>query len=233
MDWVVPQRLIMVILYEEGVVGFALSQRWVRWYLRKEVVLLFAVRQEWGRRHAFGQSAEVHMGPIQVFLLGFEDFMATGAIAEELATLRDAGIVRVVDARFLLKDDEGDLIALRASDLDASERDDLRAAAGALIGLGAGAVLGGDEGAIAGAFLGADAALDMGPIGLTADEVAALGSDMEVGDALLLLVLENVWATGLRDAFRLSGLVYAEQDYVTPEGLVALGALLGVEAALA
>lgn len=44
---------------------------------------------------------------------------------------------------------------------------------------------------------------------------------------------ENLWATGLRDALRAAGLVYAEQDYLTPEGLVALGALLGIEAASA
>jgi hypothetical protein len=173
------------------------------------------------------------MGPIQIWLLGFEDFMATGAIADELATLSDAGIIRVVDSRFLLKDDDDELVVLRVTELDDTERDDLRAAAGALIGLGAGAMLGGDEGALAGAFRGADAALNMGPIGLTADEVLALGSEMRIGDALLLLVLENVWASGLRDAFRAGGLVYAEQDYVTPEGLIALGALLGIEEALA
>lgn len=175
----------------------------------------------------------VYVGPIQIWLLGFEDFMATGAIADELAALSDAGIIRVIDSRFLLKDDDDELVVLRVTELDDTEREDLRAAAGALIGLGAGAVLGGDEGALAGAFLGADAALAMGPVGLTADEVVALGSEMEVGDALLLLVLENVWATGLRDALRDSGLVYAEQDYVTPEGLVALGAMLGIEAGLA
>jgi hypothetical protein len=171
------------------------------------------------------------MGPIQIWLLGFEDFMATGAIADELATLSEAGIIRVVDARFLLKDGEDDLVVARITELDEAEREDLRAAAGALIGLGAGAVLGGEEGAVAGAVLGADAALDVGQIGLTADEVAALGSEMELGDALLLLVLENVWATGLRDALRDGGLVFAEQDYLTPEGLVALGAMLGTEAA--
>ena len=48
-----------------------------------------------------------------------------------------------------------------------------------------------------------------------------------VGDALLLLVIENVWAEGLSAALRQSGMVTAQQDYVTPEGLVALGALLG------
>ena len=48
----------------------------------------------------------------------------------------------------------------------------------------------------------------------------------------LLLVLEHVWAIGLAGALRNAGLVYAEENYITPEGLIELGALLGVEAAL-
>ena len=169
------------------------------------------------------------MGPIQLFVFGFEDFTATGAIAGELAALSDAGIVRVIDARFLLKEGADEVVVAQASDLDEYEREDLRAAAGALIGMGAGAVLGGEEGAVEGFVLGADAALAGGRLGLSADEIAALGSDMALGDALLLLVLEHVWAIGLASALRKAGLIYAEQDYITPEGLVALGAMLGLE----
>lgn len=172
------------------------------------------------------------MGPIQLFLFGFEDFAATGAIAEELVALSNAGIVRVVDARFLLKESADEIVAARASELDEYEREDLRAAAGALIGMGAGAVLGGEEGAAEGMILSAEAALAGGAIGLSADEVAALGSEMELGDALLLLVLEHVWAIGLAGALRDAGLIYADQNYVTPEGLIALGAMLGLEAAI-
>lgn len=172
------------------------------------------------------------MGPIQLFLLGFEDFAATGAIAEELGTLSNAGIVRIIDARFLLKEGTDELVVARVSDLDEYEREDLRAAAGALIGLGAGAVLGGEEGAAEGFVLGAEAAFAGGGLGMSAEEVAALGSEMKLGDALLLLVLEHVWAIGLAGSLRNAGLVYAEQNYITPEGLVALGAMLGVEAAM-
>jgi hypothetical protein len=93
-------------------------------------------------------------------------------------------------------------------------------------------VLGGKDGAAVAAILGADAALDVGEIGLTADDVASLGSGMELDNALLLLVIENVWIAGLRDALRDAGLVYAEQDYLTPEGLVALGAMFATEIAL-
>ena len=172
------------------------------------------------------------MGPIQIFLLGFEDFQATGGIAAELAALSDAGTVRVIDARFLVKDGPDDVVALRVSDLDDAEREDLRAAAGALVGLGAGAVLGGEEGAAAGLILGADAAMGIGELGMSDADIVALADDLEVGEALMLLVIENVWATGLAAALRNAGVVYAEQDYLRPEGLVALGAMLGLEVAL-
>lgn len=172
------------------------------------------------------------MGPIQIFLLEFEDFQATGGVVGELEALSAAGTVRVLDARFLLKESEDQLVAVRATDLSDHEREDLRAAAGALMGMGAGAVLGGDdESALAGAILGADAALASGAVGMSAEDISTIGDALDVGDALLLLVLENVWATGLRDALRAAGMVYAEQDYLTPEGLVALGALLGLQAA--
>ena len=173
------------------------------------------------------------MGPIQIFVLGFEDFRATGGIAAELVKLSDAGIVRIVDARFLLKEGEADLIAAHVSDLTDAEREDLRVAAGALMGLGAGAVLAGEEGAIAGSIIGADAALGIGEIGLSAENIKALGEEMKVGDALLLLVIENVWAAGFRDALRDANLMFADQGYLTPEGLVELGALLGIEMAYA
>jgi hypothetical protein len=81
------------------------------------------------------------------------------------------------------------------------------------------------------AILGADDALGTGEVGLTDEDIYTIGDALDVGDALLLLVIENVWATGLGDALRNAGLVYAEQDYLTPEGLIALGALLGLEAA--
>ena len=172
------------------------------------------------------------MGPIQIFLLGFEDFRATGGIADELAALSDAGTIRIIDARFLLKESPAEVVALRVSDLDDSEREDLRAAAGALVGLGAGAVLGGDEGAAAGLILGADAALGLGDLGLSEAEIGELAEELEVGDALLLLVIENVWAAGFADALRDAGVVFAQQDYLSPEGLVALGAMLGLGVAL-
>jgi hypothetical protein len=167
------------------------------------------------------------MGPVQIMLLEFEDFRPAG-IAEELLALSDAGTIRVLSARFVVKDDEGDIAVLSASDLSDDEQADLRAAAGALIGLGAGAVLGGEEGAEAGLELGAEAGWVGG--GLTDEDIADIGEDLEPGEALLMLVLELCWAEGLRDAFRDAGVVGVHAHFVTPEGLIALGALLGAAA---
>ena len=114
---------------------------------------------------------------------------------------------------------------MRVSDLDDSEREDLRAAAGAVVGVGGGTA--------GGLILGADAALGVGELGLSAAEVGELVDELAVGDALLLLVIENVWAAGFANSIREAGVVFAQQDYLSPESLVALGAMLGLEVALA
>ena len=172
------------------------------------------------------------MGPIQILLLGFEDFRAAGGIADEFTALSDAGTIRIIDTRFLLRESAAEVVAVRVSDLDDIEREDLRAAAGALIGLGVGAVRGGEDGAAAGLILGADAALDVDELGLCEAEIGELAEELEIGDALLLLVIENVWATGLANGLRNAGVVFAQQDYLSPEGLIALGAMLELEVAL-
>jgi hypothetical protein len=63
-------------------------------------------------------------------------------------------------------------------------------------------------------------------------DIDALADELAVGDALLLLVIENVWATGLAGGVREAGVVSAQQDYLSPEALVDLGAMLGLEVAL-
>ena len=172
------------------------------------------------------------MGPIQIFLLGFEDFQAAGGLADELGALSAAGTIRIIDARLLLRESAHELSAIRVSELQDSEREDLRTAAGALVGLGAGAKLGGEDGAAVGAILGAEAALDVAELGMSEAEVGDLAEELAVGDALLLLVIENVWATAFAATLREAGVVFAQQDFLSREGLVALGAMLELEVAI-
>lgn len=62
------------------------------------------------------------MGPVQTFLLDFEDSMPTDLVAEGLEGLSDAGTTRVVEARFLLKESDDEVLVARNTDLREDER---------------------------------------------------------------------------------------------------------------
>ena len=46
-------------------------------------------------------------GPIQVFVIGFDKFEATGRILAELRRVRKRGVIRIVDVLFVQKDKHG------------------------------------------------------------------------------------------------------------------------------
>jgi hypothetical protein len=91
-------------------------------------------------------------GPIQVFVIGFDRFEASGQIMAELRRVRKRGVIRLVDLLFVQKDRQGNISSsMHMTDLSEAERERLGAVAGGLIGLRAG----GPEGAAVGAELGA------------------------------------------------------------------------------
>ncbi len=59
------------------------------------------------------------IGPVQMLVLGFEDPQFNGAILKELARLKDADIVRVIDAAVVKKEEDGSVEILQTSDLSA------------------------------------------------------------------------------------------------------------------
>ena len=97
--------------------------------------------------------ADKHVtGPIQVFVVGFDKFEATGRIMAELRRARKRGVIRLVDVIFVQKNRHGDIEnSMHLTDLSEGERMRLGAIAGGLIGLHAGGV----EGMVEGAELGA------------------------------------------------------------------------------
>ena len=80
------------------------------------------------------------IGPIQALVIGFPDSdLFEGRIADELGRLSDNGQIRIIDAVFVIREDD-DVSVVSVSDLDDDQRAELRAAVGALIGLGVGGV---------------------------------------------------------------------------------------------
>ena len=165
------------------------------------------------------------IGPIQLIAIGFDEPEFRGAIQRELSTLRGLGLVRLIDALFVAKDDFGGMTRMEMSDLSESEKMEFGALIGGMIGLGAGDW----EDAELGAELGALAASE-NVFGVSGEELSALVEDMEPGTAAALLLLEHKWAIGFRDAVLDAGGEFLLQGYLTPDPLFMFGAELEAQA---
>ena len=164
------------------------------------------------------------IGPIQAFLIGFpENDLFEGRIADELKRLSDIGQIRVIDAVFVIRE-EDEVAVLSVSDLDDEQRTELREAVGALVGLG----LGGIDGAAAGVEL----ADEIDPDAPTEAEVLAVGllDDLPDGSSALVLAIEHLWAVPLCDAVRDAGGIVIGHPSLSVEDLIALGMVIGAEA---
>ena len=141
------------------------------------------------------------IGPVQLLVAGFgREAKLEGRTLEELERLEAAGTVRVLDLLFIQRDREsGDLLALDA------QGEALGAIAGALLGFG---------------FDGESAPA------AHAAELDAVASALEPGEAAAFLLIEHVWARGLKRAIREAG------GRPIAEGFLSAEALGGVSADL-
>jgi uncharacterized membrane protein len=153
-------------------------------------------------------------GPVQMLVLGFSEPEFTGKIAAQLDQLRVHDLVRIVDALVVQKDDSGDIVALKASDLSRDEATEMGAIAGLLIGLGAGEP---ELGATVGAAEGADGHL------IPDAETWVVADTIPNGSAAAIILFEHLWAIPLRDAIVDAGGVALADEWIHPADLIALG----------
>ena len=164
-------------------------------------------------------------GPMQLVVIGFGQAMLPLDFVNQLRRLRDDGIVRLVDAVFVSKDEHGDLNEIRASDVSAEEAVFLGTLAGALFGYGAA----GEEGAARGAEFGGLAA-EAGEFGLDGEDIDEIADLIPRGSAAAFVLLEHLWAIGLKEALRNAGSVVIARGWVTPATLIAMGEEAAAEA---
>lgn len=155
------------------------------------------------------------LGPVQLLVIGFDHANFRGEIAAELARLSDAGLVRVLDALIVSKDDDGEVVALEASELSIPEMEELGATIGALIGLGAG----GEEGAELGALLGAEAGSD----GSLLDDFVDIQDEIPPGSTAAIILIDHQWARPLRDAIGRANGTSLIDMWIHPLDLVSIG----------
>jgi uncharacterized membrane protein len=164
------------------------------------------------------------IGPVQLLILGFEDPKFNGEILAELARLKDADIVRVIDAIAIKKNDDGTVETLHTSDLSSDEAMEFGAVVGALIGLGAA----GEEGFEAGAEAGAEAMAD-GDV-FDDDNVWYAADAIPNGTAAAVALLEHRWAIPLRGAIGRAGGYVLADEWIHAKDLVAIGLMAAAEA---
>src|SRR5277367_3507942 len=115
------------------------------------------------------------IGPVDYAILAFPGNKFQGEIAPALADLVESGTIRLIDAAFVGKDDDGEVVAFELSDL----APDVQAALESL------------HIEVQGLF--------------TDEELITAGAELEPGTSAALLIWENVWARKVAQAIRDAG----------------------------
>lgn len=157
-------------------------------------------------------------GPMQMVVIDFPEAALPMGFVNQLHRLREAGTIRLVDAVWVSKDEHGDLNQIRVSDLIEEEVVLLGTLAGALFGYGAA----GEEGMAVGAELGMLAA-EAGDFGLDGDDILEIADLIPRGSSTAIILLEHLWAIGIKESVINAGAKVIAQGWVTPATLVAMG----------
>lgn len=166
------------------------------------------------------------LGPVQMLVVGFEDeTKLTGEIREELARLKEADVVRLIDLLAVRKNADGEIEVLQQSDLSQDEAVEFGAIVGALVGFGAGGEEEMERSAVAGA-----AELQDGHV-FDEDAVWYLSDAIPEGMAAAVALLEHRWAIPLRDKIAKAGGVTLADEWVHAADLIAVGLLSSADKA--
>ncbi|MES2630382.1 MAG: DUF6325 family protein [Patescibacteria group bacterium] len=128
------------------------------------------------------------LGPIDYIVVGFEGNNFNGSILEELGKAVDTGAIRVVDLLFIIKDADGAVLLAEIED----QHEELKAAVDVF-------------------NIPDDLEL------LTESDVEKLGAALENDSSAGVLVIEHLWAKGLKQALLDSGGVLIDEGRIHPD----------------
>jgi Family of unknown function (DUF6325) len=122
---------------------------------------------------------EIEIGPVEYLIVAFPGNQFRGEIAPALADLVEAGTIRIIDAAFVGKDEDGEVAAFELTDLDPDVRQGLENLGVEVTGL------------------------------LNEEDLTAAAEELEPNSSAALLVWEDVWAREAAQALRdAGGVVY-------------------------
>ena len=145
--------------------------------------------------------SEIDVGPIDYFAVEFPTGNLTGEGMAVLVDLVDRGIIRILDARFAIKDEDGSFTAVALTDLDGDGTLDLAVFEGASSGL------------------------------LGDEDLAQAAALVPEGTAVGVMIYENTWAGPFVTAMRNHGArVLADGRIPVEDVIAALDSLESAEA---
>ncbi len=137
------------------------------------------------------EAHEDELGPIDIVVIGYPPGAPMrGDAVPVLLDLVNRGIVRILDALIVRKEQDGSFSSHDPADLDAEAAGDLSAFAGAATGL------------------------------LSSDDVALVAARMEPSSAAVMLVYENRWAAPFVAAVRRNGGVLIASERIHVQDLI-------------
>ena len=157
------------------------------------------------------------VGPVEIFVIAFNDPEFHGEIRAELERLRDGDIIRLVDLLAVRKTEDGVIESIQQSDLDADEALAFGAAVGALIGFGAA----GEEGMELGAVWGLRELAD-GHV-FDDEDKWRVADAIAPGEGALVALVEHRWAIPVREAVRRAGGHAVAGRWIADQDLIRLG----------
>ena len=133
----------------------------------------------------------VELGPIDMVVIGYPPGAPmTGEAIPIMLDLVGRGIVRVLDAMFVTKNDDGTFSGFDIADLDADSAGDLTVFAGASTGL------------------------------IHDDDVALVAAEIEPGTGAAMIVYENSWAGPFAAAVRRNGGRLIASERISTQDLI-------------
>ena len=150
------------------------------------------------------------IGPVQLISIGFErEANFEGRIVDELTELAKDRTIRILDLLFIARDTDSDEIVV----VEHQGTESMGGIVGALLGLEF-------EGEAAQPAGGAGG--DEHAFGFSQADIKQMGDGLEPGASAGLLLIEHVWARGLRRAIRDAGGRMLGEGFLTPETIAAV-----------
>jgi hypothetical protein len=159
---------------------------------------------------------EPSFGPLQLVVVGFETTdRFDGEIARELRDLRGRGLIRVVDARLLSRDDDGALTEIDLNEIIGEPVGSEWRPAAHLFGFNG-----------KGPTDGRTPELYHRTTGFTVEDLRRLTDEIGPGEHAAVVLVEHRWAGRLRELVRERGGHLVAQGLLTPEVTMIVGAEL-------